>query len=384
MINIEIITVFFIVWWNCHRLFIEWEYNSFFLNSEYNYWIVILVFVLYLIMQNIVSGYTISLNLLFILLYFILQVSRIIVFYFIYEIVFVFIIFVIIVLGYRYERLRALYLIIFYSFVFSRPCLIIILLIDKRYLIKEWIEWGRVLLWFLVASFIVKFPIFGFHYWLPVAHVEASTLGSMLLAGILLKLGGIGLYYLVIMWGIIVKFHWLIVSVLLVIIFIINLRDLKIMIAYSSIAHITLVFYVINLGSIVGKKGRLIIIFYHGYVSPLIFWLVGIYGWWKTRSLIVIKYIRVSSIFIMIIFIVIIINIRFPPFIGFLREVLILKRIVQVEWLLYLARIGVLLSCYYNIYLMWAFVNSQGWVIKLMFNQLELYLFLLWVIFLNF
>jgi NADH:ubiquinone oxidoreductase subunit 4 (subunit M) len=59
----------------------------------------------------------------------------------------------------------------------------------------------------LVGSFLVKFPIFGFHYWLPVAHVEASTVGSILLAGILLKLGSLGLLYVISYINFIVKFH---------------------------------------------------------------------------------------------------------------------------------------------------------------------------------
>jgi len=52
---------------------------------------------------------------------------------------------------------------------------------------------------------------------------------------------------------------------------ILNLRDLKIIIAYSSVAHIRIVFYIMIIGSIVGKKGAIFIIFYHGFVSPLIF-----------------------------------------------------------------------------------------------------------------
>ena len=53
----------------------------------------------------------------------------------------------------------------------------------------------------------MKFPIFGVHYWLPVAHVEASTVGSIVLAGVLLKLGRVGLFYLVFYLNFIVKFH---------------------------------------------------------------------------------------------------------------------------------------------------------------------------------
>jgi len=163
--------------------------------------------------------------------------------------------FTILLLGYRFERLMAAFIIIFYSFLFSRPTLILLLLFDHRFLIKNWLIYSCILNYFLVGSFIVKFPIFGFHYWLPVAHVEASTIGSMLLAGVLLKLGGIGFMYVIIYLGFIVKLHWLSIRVVILIIIILRISDLKIIIAYSSVAHISIVFYVLRLGSYVGKKG---------------------------------------------------------------------------------------------------------------------------------
>jgi len=92
-----------------------------------------------------------------------------------------------------------------------------------------------------------------------------------LLAGILLKLGSVGLLYLVIYLGFIVKFHWLTLGVVMLILIILRLRDLKIIIAYSSVAHIRLVFYVLIIGFIVGKKGRIYMMFYHGFISPLMF-----------------------------------------------------------------------------------------------------------------
>lgn len=381
---LELFSIILLVWWSLHNLFNEWEYSSLFVLNEYSYWMVILCFVLYLIIQQIRISYYIRINFLFVVLFFILQVSNWLVFYFLYEMVFVCIIFAIIILGYSYERLSALYLIIFYSFLFSRPCLIVIVNLDYCFMVKIWSNWSRLILWYLILSFMVKFPIFGFHYWLPVAHVEASTLGSMILAGILLKLGGIGVFYLIRIWSIIIKCHWLILSVLLVMILILNIRDLKIIIAYSSIAHMSLVFYIMNVGSLIAKKGVLLMIFYHGFISPLIFWLVGIYAWWKTRSLIVMKYLRVTFIFFLLIFLLIIINIRFPPFIGFLSEILILKRIVQLSGLLGLAVIRVLFSCFYNIYLLWVFSGRIGWAIKLNIRNLDVYLFMVWVIFLNF
>lgn len=95
----------------------------------------------------------------------------------------------------------------------------------------------------------MKFPVFGVHYWLPVAHVEATTVGSIVLAGLLLKSGSVGLIYIVIYTGFIVKLHWLGLRVSVVMLIILRLSDLKMIIAYSSVAHITLMFYVIIWGT---------------------------------------------------------------------------------------------------------------------------------------
>jgi hypothetical protein len=125
---------------------------------------VILVLVLYLIILSVDIGYKIRLNLLFIVLLYLIMLSSLIVFFLLYEIVFILIIFVIILLGYSYERLIAAFLIIFYSFLFSSPVLIILLFFDHRFLIKNWLVYSTLIRFFFVGSFIVKFPIFGVHY----------------------------------------------------------------------------------------------------------------------------------------------------------------------------------------------------------------------------
>ena len=359
------------------------EYYIIFKIRDMNFWIIILIFILYLIILSVEISFKFRLNLLLYVLINLMIVSRFMVFFFFYEIIFVLIIFVIILLGYSYERLIASYLIMFYSFLFSRPIIIIFLVFDYNFLIKSWISYTFVVNYFLVGSFIVKFPIFGFHYWLPVAHVEASTIGSILLAGILLKLGSIGLFYIVNYLSFIIKFHWLRISVLIVILLILFLTDLKIIIAYSSIAHISIVFYVIIIGSIIAKKGALLIMFYHGFLSPLIFWLVGLLAWWKTRSLIVVKFMTVSFVFLILIFVLRILNIRFPPFIGFLSEILMLKSLVNIQIILWIFILGVLFSCYYNIYFFWSFSRFIGFTFKVNFFRLDVFIFIIWVIFLN-
>ena len=367
-----------------NSLFLDEEYNWFIKNSDLNFWIIILVFIVYLIIIIVDFSYKIRLNFLFLALLYIIMLRDLLSFFLLYEIVFILIIFVIVLLGYSYERLIAAFLIIFYSFLFSRPVLILLLLFDNRFIIKNWMAYSIIVLYFLVGSFMVKFPIFGFHYWLPVAHVEASTIGSIVLAGVLLKLGSVGLVYVIIYMNFIVKFHWLSVGIVLLILMILSLSDLKIIIAYSSVAHIRIVFFVLILGTNIGKKGAIYIIFYHGFISPLMFWVVGILVWWKTRSLLVVKIISFSYLFILCLFFMFILNIGFPPFIGFIREVLILKSVVGIKLVLWVLILGVLFRCYYNAYLFWCFTGFIGIVYKINFFFFDLFIFLLFVLCLNF
>jgi NADH-quinone oxidoreductase subunit M len=141
----------------------------------------------------------------------------------------------------------------------------------------------------LFFGFGVKFPIVPFHTWLPDAHVEAPTGGSVLLAGLLLKLGAYGL----IRWGVEVipnGFHTD-TPLLLIIAFIsiiwgsvlsLSQRDLKRMVAYSSINHMGIVLLAIALNSELGLVAALFLMFAHGIVSALLFMTAGsthdIYG----------------------------------------------------------------------------------------------------------
>jgi len=90
-----------------------------------------------------------------------------------------------------------------------------------------------------------------------------------------------------------------------------------------------------------------------------------------------------SYVFILSLFVLCIINIGFPPFIGFLREVLILKAVIINSVIMFVLVLGVLFRCYYNIYLFWCFNGFMGIVYKINFFRIDLFMFILMVVFLN-
>ena len=194
--------------------------------------------------------------------------------------------------GSRQRKIRAVYLFFFYTLCGSIFMLLGILYIysltgslNLEYLLTwQFTETEQLFLWLaFFFSFASKIPMFPFHIWLPEAHVEAPTVGSVLLAGILLKLGVYGfLRFSLTLFPDASLFFSPLVYLLSVIGVIyasmsaIRQTDLKRIIAYSSIAHMNLVTLGIFSFNIIGFEGAIIQSISHGFVSGGMFLLVGI------------------------------------------------------------------------------------------------------------
>lgn len=214
----------------------------------------------------------------------------------------------------------------------------------------------------LLISFFIKIPVFPFHTWLPLAHSEASTTGSMILAAIIIKLASYGIlrYNLYINYYIpdyiISMFITLILCSIIFssIIPIRSILDFKKIIAYSSILHMNIALLGIFVSSYYGILGYILSIFTHAFISSTLFYLFGtLYTRYHTRILpyfsALIYYMPIySGLLIMII----ISNISIPFSISFISELLIL--ISQNINYLYIViiYIGIFLSTIYMLYLL--------------------------------
>nr|YP_010703134.1 NADH dehydrogenase subunit 4 [Channa stewartii]WCO10556.1 NADH dehydrogenase subunit 4 [Channa stewartii] len=279
--------------------------------------------------------------------------------------------------GNQAERLNAGTYFLFYTLAGSLPLLIALLLLQAStgtlsLLTLQYTQSDQLLsyadkLWWAgcLLAFLVKMPLYGVHLWLPKAHVEAPIAGSMILAAVLLKLGGYGMmrimpmlepltkelsypFIILALWGIIMTG-----SICL------RQSDLKSLIAYSSVSHMGLVVGGILIQTPWGFTGALLLMIAHGLTSSALFCLANTnYERTHNRTMILARGLQMAlPLMTMWWFAASLANLAFPPLPNLMGELFIITSLFNWSWwTLALTGAGTLITAAYSLYM---FLTTQ-------------------------
>lgn len=272
--------------------------------------------------------------------------------------------------GSRQRKFHAVYMFFFYTLIGSLIMLLGLLFIysnlgslDFRVLLtSDFSLLRQKFLWltFFIA-FAIKIPMIPFHIWLPEAHVEAPTAGSVILAGLLLKLGSYGILRFIIFLFSDASFFFTPLVYTLSLIGIIygsctTVRqiDLKKIIAYSSVAHMNFVTLGLFSSTIESLAGSVYLMLSHGLVSSGLFISIGyLYDRYKTRLIFYYGGLVWSMpFFSLFFFILILANISFPGTSSFVGEFLVLIGLLDSNFFVtFIATFGIVLGAIYSFWL---------------------------------
>nr|YP_009494658.1 NADH dehydrogenase subunit 4 [Bathyraja multispinis]AWO66451.1 NADH dehydrogenase subunit 4 [Bathyraja multispinis] len=274
--------------------------------------------------------------------------------------------------GNQTERLNAGIYFLFYTLAGSLPLLIALLTLQKdlgslSMLILQYpntinlYSWTNKFWWLAcMIAFLVKMPLYGVHLWLPKAHVEAPIAGSMILAAVLLKLGGYGMMRIIVMLNPLTKemaYPFLILAIWGIIMtssICLRQTDLKSLIAYSSVSHMGLVAAAILIQTPWSFAGATALMIAHGLISSMLFCLANTnYERIHSRTLLLA---RGTQIILPLMgtswFLANLANLALPPSPNLVGELLIITSLFKwSNWTILLTGTGVLLTASYSLYM---------------------------------
>nr|NP_443355.1 NADH dehydrogenase subunit 4 [Coelorinchus kishinouyei]BAB70166.1 NADH dehydrogenase subunit 4 [Coelorinchus kishinouyei] len=279
--------------------------------------------------------------------------------------------------GNQMERLNAGTYFLFYTLAGSLPLLIALMMIQNSMetLSLLMLQYSKPLsvlsladkFWWAACmiAFLVKMPLYGVHLWLPKAHVEAPIAGSMVLAAVLLKLGGYGMMRLMVILGPLSKeviYPFMILALWGVIMTgsaCLRQTDLKALIAYSSVSHMGLVAGGILIQTPWGFTGALTLMIAHGLTSSALFCLANTnYERTHSRTMLLARGLQIAlPLMTSWWFFTCLANLALPPLPNLMGELAILTSLLAWSpWTLILTGGGTLITATYSLYV---FLMSQ-------------------------
>nr|QZZ24829.1 NADH dehydrogenase subunit 4 [Stigmaeopsis miscanthi] len=262
-------------------------------------------------------------------------------FYIMFELISFMIFFLVYVSSFSVKRFTAsLYLFIFMG-VGTFPMLVMMYFLNESTFI-----------FIFSLSFMIKIPVVFFHMWLPKAHVEANYYDSMMLASLLLKLGGYGLLLMDFVEKFNFFFLWCMFTAFLMSFFMLFIVDLKMVFAFSSIIHMNLMLISFLSSSFFFEVFFSFYMISHAFCSSLMFYMIGmVYEHTSSRMIMVNKSLFLNFFyFYLFVFFCLFINMSTPPFLTFYSEMYIFFSIMSFSLnLIFVLMLIIFISVMFNL-----------------------------------